>query len=685
MFGKFRVGLLWAGLAAWGGVQFGLVQKAWSQETSQPIVTPQPDPNADILPFFREWTKTPETEPRLSREETIARLRKKVKYVFVIFHENESFDRFFGTFPGANGLYSDGLHPRAPKDTPGFTQIYENRSNGEMVTVEPLLIGPEQNANVLDGSVHGHDNLTRKLHLAGGTALMDQFASVEYENYAKKGGPEAEAKGKQFARLVMSHVDCDTIPFLWQYASRFVLFDNIFATENTPSTPNALALLAGQSGETEWVRRGAGKETGSQMGAGGPSMKQPIVDDPQPFLGSQFDLTKINRQPRGARQENYRDTNIAETLSYATLMLSFMGREAKNVTAQDLNPEVDLAGIRDDIDELVRRNGDPVAWRWYEEGYDSEAKENAVTDPQGSYVSHHEGPQYFGYIANNPALRDHFRGLGEFFEDMKKGDFPHTGGVFYLRGGYINVAGDVPYVMPGTPQEKADKIKKNFRGDDDHPGYSDHQISEAMAARVINAVVSQPGIWKQSLIIITYDESDGAYDHVPPRILSFGPDGQPLARGSRVPLIVISPYARVHAVSHAEGDHNAVIETINAIFDLPELASLPDEAQALRLGRASAFNGPDGFVQNYLGPRDQNSPITDDLLSAFDSRRLLGTAPALPPTYAAIAEEVVNRFPHYGGQGCKTLDIVTEDRRQGIRNVIPQGFNSLPATYPPDN
>ena len=54
-----------------------------------------------------------------------------------------------------------------------------------------------------------------------------------------------------------------------------------------------------------------------------------------------------------------------------------------------------------------------------------------------------------------------------------------------------------------------------------------------------------------------------------------------------MPLILISPYARTHAVSHVEGDHNAVIETINAIFGLPALASLPDEAAGARDGQLS--------------------------------------------------------------------------------------------------
>ena len=163
-----------------------------------------------------------------------------------------------------------------------------------------------------------------------------------------------------------------------------------------------------------------------------------------------------------------------------------------------------------------------------------------------------------------------------------------------------------------------------------------------MNARIINAVASNPDIWKHSVIIITYDESDGFYDHVPPRILSYGPDNLPLARGIRIPLIVISPYARVHAVSHVEGDHNAVIETINALFGLPALASLPNEAEALAAGRAEAFNGLNGFVQNYLGPRDINSSVSDDLLSAFDPKRLLGLEPLLPGSYASISEDVAS-------------------------------------------
>ncbi len=47
--------------------------------------------------------------------------------------------------------------------------------------------------------------------------------------------------------------DCDTVPFLWQYADRFTLFDNFHQTVIGPSTPNAIAMIAGQSGDTQWA------------------------------------------------------------------------------------------------------------------------------------------------------------------------------------------------------------------------------------------------------------------------------------------------------------------------------------------------------------------------------------------------------------------------------------------------
>ena len=400
--------------------------------------------------------------------------------------------------------------------------------------------------------------------------------------------------------------------------------------------------------------------------------------------------TQTDRQPDSPK-ENYRDDNIARNLTFATLPLALTGRNIEAAMKQDRAPGSDLADIAKDIPFVASRHGNPVPWRWYQEGYDREPYDTGPGASHAGYVSHHQGPQYFGYLANNPAYKGTLRGMGDFFEDMKKGDIPAEGGVFYIRGGFTNLRGVTPPIQnPNFPgvlsQSDFDKINKTKSGDDDHPGYTDRMISEAMAARVVNAVASRPEIWRQSAIVITYDESDGFYDHVPPRILSYGPDGLPLARGIRVPLIVISPYARAHAVSHAEGDHNAVIETIEALFDLPPLASLPEEKAALLAGEDPKFNGPDGFVQHHLGPRDLNTPETDDLLSGFDPGRLAGQVPPLPANYAMIPDAVIDALPHYGGKGCSAIGVVPVDRRPEVTPpAMPEHFNTLPATLPAFN
>ncbi|MHC5827361.1 MAG: alkaline phosphatase family protein, partial [Nostoc sp.] len=116
----------------------------------------------------------PHKEPNLPPKLLKKLLQERIKYVFVIFNENHSFDNEYGTLPGVNGLYSDGQKPRDPKKTPGFTQTYTD-ANGMTVTVQPFRIGSEQNATVVDSVDHSHIGLATKLHVVDGKPQMDQF------------------------------------------------------------------------------------------------------------------------------------------------------------------------------------------------------------------------------------------------------------------------------------------------------------------------------------------------------------------------------------------------------------------------------------------------------------------------------------------------------------------------------
>ena len=576
-----------------------------------------------MAPYF-----VSDQDPRWSSAEwskdDIEALRKKVKYVFVIFNENRSFDHEYGTFPGVNGLYSDGKNPRSAADTPGFTQTYLDTVTGKTMTVQPFGVGPAQNASFKDSTDHSHKGLAAKIDVKDGVPKMDGFAEVEWRRYATTGGEKGDRQGTQFARLVMAHIDCDTIPFFWRYASRFTIFDNIFATEDTPSTPNAVAMLAGQSGQTQWVKHPAspnnptddgttGVITGKSYSGVATTEGPPLVNDPQPWWGSEFEGPTLGAREPTSPDENWDPTNIASNLTFASLPLTMTGGWIDWFTSQDRNSGFDLADVKKDIPYIAALGGEPVAWRWYQNGYDLEPTDATGVASHIGYVSHHNGAQYFGYVSNNPVEQMNLKGEGDFFADMANGALPTTGGVFYVRGGYFNlhyprqtaVIQNPDYPDPkGLTKAERDTITRTKSGDDDHPSYSDSHLAEAMAARVINAVAANKEIWEKSAIIITYEESDGLYDHVPPRILSYGPDGLPLARGIRIPLILISPYARAHAAAHADGDHNAVIETINAIFGLPALSSLPEEAQALAEGDSPQFNAfaPPGFEQKIFGP-----------------------------------------------------------------------------------
>lgn len=673
----------------------GLVlQPALAVAAAPPVVTGQPAPNPDVAAYYND----PAADPALTDAQVISLLRHRVRYVFVLFQENRSFDHYFGAFRGANGLFSTGTTPRVPSTN---TQVLLN-TDGTPGSISSFRIGTAQNAADLDDIDHAHPRMAAKMNVTNNIAAMDRFALNEQAKYLagspiNPAAPPAAVslKSRQFGELAMAYVDCDTIPFLWNYANKFALFDNIFQTTIGPSTPNAIAMIAGQSGETQWVKH---PDTTSAATFG--SVAVPITNDPipglpaaaseysgLPSLPDNVQATANTGAAAGTPQRKNEfgaATNVSPNLTFASLPLTLAGRTLADVASHDANPAADLPDVQDDIPFITAKGNAPYAWGWYQNGYNAETglpNANGIsTVPHASYIGHHNGPQYFGYVTSNPVQAAHQHGLGNFFTDVSANALPQTGGVFYVRGGYDNIMGMAPNAANAVSAADAAYISGNFLGDDDHPAYSDSQISESLIANEVNAIASSP-YWSQSAIVITYDESEGDYDHVPPRILSYDPAGLPLSRGPRIPLLVISPYARAHVVSHEEGDHNSVIRLVNSVFGLSPLSSLPDEAAALTAGaQGAAFQtGPAGFTQTFLGPHDAVTAPTGALLSAFDPLRLAGQRAPLPPSYAMIPPTTIASLPHYGGNGCTALNLTTEDRVQGLTNTIPADFYGRPS------
>src|SRR5579884_4275630 len=484
--------------------------------SAPPAVTPDPE----VARYQRAEVGT----PALSHSQKVDLLRRRIKHVFILYQENRSFDHYFGTFPGADGLYS-----QPASETPGFEQPLLDM-DGSTITIHPFRIGPAEYAADTADVDHSHAAIVRKMHVVDGVPHMDRYALTEESNFLKPGS-NPSLKAKQHGELAMAHVDGDTIPFLWRYANRFVLCDHIFQLMVGPSTPGNLSIIGAQTGVTQWMLHPEDAYTGD--GDEGPGV--PVLNDPDPFWGSKLDPTPAaQKPPYNPREKNTDD--IEFNLTYATLPLTLAGRRLGEITKADRDPDDDLEDVADDVDAITSSGKATIPWAWYEEGYDREPTDpnDGPTDAAGlhaSYITHHNGPQYFGYIANNPQMSRSLHGLQDLFDALDHHTLP-SHGVFYVKGGYRNIMG----LLPADPDPAA---QKRFLGDDDHPGYSDAQISEALVAQTVNKIARSP-YWKDSAIIITWDDSEGDYDHVPPILRDFGPDGSPISDGARVPMLILS-------------------------------------------------------------------------------------------------------------------------------------------------
>jgi phospholipase C len=620
----------------------------------------------------------PDGEPIMAHGDMIRLLQKKVKYLFVFYQENRSFDSYFGTFPGAEGLFS---HPAA--QTPGFTQNLVD-TNGNTVSISPFRIGPydtcpDSTVNKVlspatcyaadtDDVDHSHPRIVAKMDIQDNVPLMDQFASTEELKYWN---PSATAtpslKAKQMGELTMAYEDCDTVPLLWRYADEFVLFDNIFQAMTGPSTPGNLAIIGAQAGQTQLALH----PLEAYSGNGGSGTGVPVLDDDDPFWGSPSDTTPASEK-MPVNPGDYPGYTTEINLTFATLPLTLAGGSLQYVVKADNDPADDLADVQDDIGFISKLHQATVPFGWYEEGFDKESTDNdGPEDANGthaSYITHHNGPQYFGYISNNPKMNSQLHGLGDFFTALDNQTLPKQGGVFFVKGGYTNLFN----LTPGDPDIK---VQGAFLGDDAHPAYSDAQISDAMVAEAINKIAASP-YWSQCAIIITFDDSEGDYDHVQPPLRTYGPDNSLITNGPRVPLILISPYARTHHISHSQGSQSSVVKFVDAVFNLPPLALLPDELNARQLGEKE-------FGQENLGPEDAITPGISDLVGAFSPARLSGKADPLPPSYVTVPEAMITTLPAaWGFGGCSYLGITTTDRQLGIKNPIPSDFNPRPKTNP---
>jgi phospholipase C len=198
------------------------------------------------------------------------------------------------------------------------------------------------------------------------------------------------------------------------------------------------------------------------------------------------------------------------------------------------------------VGDLLSEKG--VSWAWYAGAWQVALDgQNAAPVPNFQY--HHQPFNYFADMAPGTAARaEHLRDGG-------------MNGVEFIRA--ID-AGNLPQVTFYKPQGNLNE----------HGGYTDVLSGDQHIADVI-AHLQQSPQWAHMLIVVTYDENGGFWDHVaPPKADRWGP-------GNRVPTLIISPFAKKGFVDHTRYDTTSILRFITRRWDLPLLPGLAARDEAL--------------------------------------------------------------------------------------------------------
>jgi phospholipase C len=209
-----------------------------------------------------------------------------------------------------------------------------------------------------------------------------------------------------------------------------------------------------------------------------------------------------------------------------------------------LVPPQDMPNIGD------RLSAKGVSWAWYSGGWNDAVAGN----PDRDFQFHHQPFAFFANTAlGTKGAKRHLKDELDLIADIHKGRLP------------------------------AVSFWKPIGEENEHPGYASVAAGEHHTREIIRMIERSP-LWKDTVIVVTYDENGGLWDHVaPPKIDKWGP-------GTRIPALIISPYAKKGFVDHTQYDTTSVLKLIETRFGLAPLATR--DAAAADLTNALDLKAP---------------------------------------------------------------------------------------------
>jgi phospholipase C len=549
-----------------------------------------------------------------------------IKHVVVLFDENISFDHYFGTYPYAQNLPGEPQFHALP-NTPSV-----NGLNNTLLTANPNLNNPQRlspdQALTCD---QNHGYTAEQSAYDGG--LMDGFVqNTTGGGCTQHNSPDSGSYGPN--GIVMDYYDGNTVTGLWNLAQHFTLNDNFYDTQFGPSSPGAINVVSGNTNGA--VAEGG---TSSNVVAG------TLNGDAEPY----FDQC----------------SNASTPLSTTTLPGS--GALAPGGVTAELTGK--------NIGDLLNTKG--LTWGWFQGGFtpsefSSTGRPICGTQTDGStagihnniggapvadYSEHHEPFQYYQSTSNPTHLSP--ASVAQVGTNAPSG-VNHQYDLTWFNNAVAS--GD----MPAVSYLKAPEYE------DGHAGYSDPLDEQRFIAQEVDQIEQSPD-WASTAIFITYDDSDGWYDHQMGSIIRGSQQSVDTLNGAgkcgnagisdlttqgrcgvgpRLPMLVISPWAKQNNVDNTFAEQASIPKFIEDNWSLG------------RIGGESA------------------DAAAGTLLNAFDFNQSYGHAPAvlIDPTTGEVTQTIPAKAPSPGSSSSTTTSGSSSSAPSGSSGGSSKGGGSQTVT-----
>ncbi|AMN78756.1 acid phosphatase [Pseudomonas azotoformans] len=491
----------------------------------------------------------------LTPQELDKALHDQVKTVVVIYAENRSFNNLFADFPGVE----------KPLSALSAADTQQRDRDGSLLTTLPpawggvLQVGPQSVDGVTYPSeVQFQENLPNAPFALKGPNAEDLPLSlvtrdlwhVFYQNQMQINGGKNDnfVAWADSGGLVMGHYAQSRYSLrLWDVAKEFVLCDNFFQGAFGGSFLNHQYLI---SATAPFYPNAAQSVAKAQIA----TLQSDDPTDPRLKPLDKSPASAMTGPPQFGPSALTPDGYGVNTLAPPYWPTWIRDPESPDYSKPDL-PNVLVPQTHEHIgDKLSKKN---VDWAWYAGAWQAtldQFKDSGGIPKIPNFQYHHQPFNYFkqqgpeNRVERDKRLRD--GGLGDesstnkFFADAQAGKLPAV--TFYKPQGNLNM----------------------------HAGYADVASGDRHIARALKVLQESPQ-WKNMVVVVTVDENGGWWDPVAP------PKGDRWGPGTRIPAIVVSPFARKGTVDHTVYDTASILRLITRVFQLETLDGLKQRDDAM--------------------------------------------------------------------------------------------------------